>query len=101
MIRSNIHKAIVKVEHEDRYLIRFYKDVSFLQKSELQKIFISIPENSTVVIDGSNGVFVDDDIVDLIEEFIKRGKTLGINVQLKTSALSLCPFFKEVDHGKN
>lgn len=101
VIRSNIHKAIVKVEHEDRYLIRFYKDVSFLQKSELQKIFISIPENSTVVIDGSNGVFVDDDIVDLIEEFIKRGKTLGINVQLKTSALSLCPFFKEVDHGKN
>jgi hypothetical protein len=42
------------------------------------------------------GVFVDDDIIDVIEEFIKRGQTMGISVQLKKSSLALCPIFKEV-----
>jgi MFS superfamily sulfate permease-like transporter len=96
VIRSNIHKSIVEVNSENRYLIRFYKDVSFLQKAELQQIFLSIPENANVVIDGSQGVFVDDDILDVIEEFIKRGQTMGITVQLKKSSLALCPIFKEV-----
>ncbi len=96
VIRSNIHKSIVEVNDNNRYLIRFYKDVSFLQKAELQKILLTIPENASVVIDGSQGVFVDDDILDVIEEFIKRGETMGIKVQLKKSSLSLCPIFKEV-----
>ena len=96
VIRSNIHKSIVEVNADNRYLIRFYKDVSFLQKAELQKIFLTIPENANVVIDGSQGVFVDDDIIDVIEEFIKRGQTMGITVQLKKSSLALCPIFKEV-----
>jgi hypothetical protein len=96
VIRSNIHKSIVEVNDDNRYLIRFYKDVSFLQKAELQKILLTIPENASVVIDGSQGVFVDDDILDVIEEFIKRGERMGIKIQLKKSSLSLCPIFKEV-----
>ena len=96
VIRSNIHKSIVQVQEGNRHLIRFHKDVSFLQKSELQKMFMAIPENSSVVIDGSNGVFVDDDIIDLIEEFMKRGETMAINVKLKKSSLALCSIFKEV-----
>lgn len=96
VIRSNIHKSIVMVHEENRYLIRFHKDVSFLQKPELQKFFGGINEGASVVIDGSNAVFVDEDIVDAIEEFIKRGQSQGISVQLKKSALALCPLFKEV-----
>jgi MFS superfamily sulfate permease-like transporter len=94
VLKSNIHKSIVLVNEETLYLVKFYKDVSFLQKTTLQKIFSSIPEGSSVVLDGSNGVFVDDDIQDLIEEFIKRGANSGIKIELKKSSLALCPLFK-------
>lgn len=96
VIYSNIHKSIVLVHEDNCYLVRFHKDVSFLQKPELQKIFGGINQGASVVIDGSNAVFVDEDIIDTIEDFIKRGQAQGINVQLKKSSLALCPLFKEI-----
>jgi MFS superfamily sulfate permease-like transporter len=95
VIRSNIKKSIVLVHEEDEYLIRFYKDVSFLQKSSLIKIFSQIPSGSSVIIDGSKSILIDDDIVDLIEDFQKRAKVMDMAVFLKKSTLALCPLFKE------
>lgn len=94
VMRSNIHKSVVMVNEGDNFLIRFHKDVSFLQKSILLKMLEGIPENSAVIIDGSKGVFVDDDISDLIEDFIKRSTLSNISVELKKSPVALCPLFK-------
>lgn len=101
VIKSNMHKSIVMVREDELYLIKFYKDVSFLQKATLQKFLGSIPENSSVILDGSTSVFVDEDIVDVIEDFMKRGKCSGINVELKKSSLALCPLFQERLNGTN
>jgi MFS superfamily sulfate permease-like transporter len=101
VFKSNIHNSIVMVQEKDLYLIRFYKDVSFLQKAKLQKLLNEIPENSTLILDGSNTVYVDNDIVDLIEEFSRRSQNLNIRVDLKKSALALCPIFREENNGKN
>ncbi len=95
VIRSSIHKSMVMVKDSENVLIRFHKDVSFLQKRALTKMFLQVPEGSNVVIDGSHGVFIDSDIEDLIEEFVVRSKTDNINVSLKKSSLSLSPLFKE------
>lgn len=99
VFKSNLHKSIVMVSEGSDYLIRFYKDVSFLQKSLLLKMLQNIPDNSSVVIDGSKNVFVDEDITDLIEDFMKRAANSGINVQLKKSTLALSPFFREENNG--
>jgi MFS superfamily sulfate permease-like transporter len=96
VIRSNIHQSMVLVQEKNLFLIRFFKDVSFLQKAELQKMFAKITPGSTVIIDGSNSVFVDDDIIDSIEEFMKRAESIGIDVRLKKSSLAICSIFKEV-----
>ncbi len=101
VLKSNIHKAVVMVKDENLYLIRFHKDVSFLQKAHLQKIIRSIPSGSAVLIDGSNSVFVDNDIVDLIEDFMTKGPSVGVTVTLKKSSLALCPLFKEENNGKS
>jgi MFS superfamily sulfate permease-like transporter len=93
VIRSNMHQAIVRVEDLETILIRFHKDVSFLQKSKLVELFREIPEGKTVMIDGTN-VFVDDDIIELIEDFMKRASSRGITVILKKSSLALTPLFK-------
>ncbi len=90
---------MVIVRDENLFLIRFHKDVSFLQKASIQKMLRSIPAGSSVLIDGSNSVFVDNDIVDLVEDFIEKGKATGITVTLKKSPLALSPLFKETQNG--
>ncbi len=95
VIKTNLHKAVVMVQDDTMYLIRFHKDVSFLQKASLQKMLRSLPEGSSVLIDGTNSVFVDNDIVDVLEEFVKRAPANGIRVTLKKSSLAICPLFKE------
>jgi len=95
VLKSNMHKSIVMVEEGNQKLIRFHKDVSFLQKSTLNELLKNITSGTHVIIDGSKGVFVDDDIVVIIEDFIKRSEELNIKVELKKSSLSLCSLFKE------
>jgi MFS superfamily sulfate permease-like transporter len=95
ILKSNLHNSIVMAQEDNLYLIRFYKDVSFLQKSNLQNKILAIPEKSTVIIDGSNGVFVDNDIIDVLEDFLKRAESLEIKVEIKKSPLAMSPFFKE------
>ncbi len=99
VVKTNLHKAVVLVQDETMFLIRFHKDVSFLQKSSLQQMLRSLPEGSTVMIDGSQSVYVDNDIVDLLEEFVRRAPAAGISVTLKKSSLALCALFKEERHG--
>lgn len=99
VIRSSIHKAIVMVNEGNDYLIRFHKDVSFLQKTVLMEMFDKIPGNSTVVIDGSKNVYVDHDIEEQIEDFVLRSKLSNIKVDLKKSTLALSPLFKAGQNG--
>jgi MFS superfamily sulfate permease-like transporter len=98
VIRSNMHKSVVMVKDEESILIRLYKDVSFMQKSALNKMFNEIPDNSTVIIDGRD-VFVDEDIVEMIEDFIRRAPVRNIKVELKKSSLAISRLFKEEIYG--
>lgn len=99
VIRSSIHKSIVMVHEGRDYLIRFHKDVSFLHKRVLIEMFDQIPQNSNVVIDGSKNVYVDNDIEELIEDFILRSHLNSVRVDLKKSTLALSPLFREEKHG--
>lgn len=94
VLRSNQHKSIVMVKDGDNYLIKFYKDVTFLQKSMLLSTLKQIPENASVVIDGSKNIYVDDDIAEVIDDFVKRSQMNGIKVELKKSTLALSPIFR-------
>src|SRR5690606_32241855 len=94
VIRSNMHKAIVVVKEESNYLVKFHKDISFLQKRFLLQKLENIPSGSSVVIDGSATVHVDEDIIGVIEDYVKHCEFSGIKVELKKSPLSLCTLFK-------
>lgn len=95
VIKSSIHKSIVMVNEGNQYLIRFHKDVSFLQKGEMIKMFDQIPVGASLVIDGSRSVYVDDDITDLIDDYMRRAEANSISVELKKSSLALSAAFKE------
>lgn len=83
ILRTNFRAALLLVNDGKDYLLKLRKDVSFLNKSTLRKIFLSIPSNSTLLIDGSEAQFVDQDIKEAIRDFIETSKAKQIQVEFK------------------
>lgn len=94
ILRNNMHRSIVVVKDEGSFLIRFHKDTSFLHKAFLIKTLNRIPNNSEVIIDGEK-VFLDEDIIELLEDFIQMSSKRNITVQLEKSNLSVNRLFKD------
>ena len=87
ILRTNFKEAIIMVSQGNSYLLKLTKDVSFLNKAHLRSKLQSIPNNSEVVIDGSQSHFIDHDIKETIEDFIKAGVTKNITVDLKKNSI--------------
>ena len=83
VLRSNHHSAFTIVSQESLYLIRFNKDVSFLNKSELKGLLLSVPSSSTLYIDGIKSATIDHDIRDLLIDFKRSAKYKRIHVEFK------------------
>jgi MFS superfamily sulfate permease-like transporter len=83
ILKTNFKESVIFVNTGDDYLVRFTKDVSFLNKATLRNAFLSIPANSSVVIDGTQAHFIDNDIKDTIADFIETSKAKNIQVELK------------------
>lgn len=83
VIRANHHEAITVVS-QDRYcLMRFNKDATFVNKSELRNKLRKVPENTHLIIDGSRALYIDRDIYDLVEEFEKGATHKQIAIEYK------------------
>lgn len=94
VVVSNYRSAVVLVNTDNDYLIRFNKDTSFLNKATLKNILHSIPENSSVFIDGTRPVHIDNDIVEMIEDYVDSAPNKNITVEVQKSPHSLTPYFK-------
>lgn len=82
VIRTNHHSAMTVVNQDDYYLIRFNKDVSFVNKTELKDKLSNIPPNSNLIIDGKKAVFIDSDIYDVVADFVESAHHRNITVEL-------------------
>jgi MFS superfamily sulfate permease-like transporter len=94
VLKTNFHKALFCVSEDNNYLIRLTKDVSFLNKALLRQTFHNIPDGSFVIIDGSRSAFIDQDILELINDFRESANIRKIEVELKQSIGSSNPLFK-------
>lgn len=83
VIRTNHHSALTLVNQDDHYLLRFNKDLSFVNKTELKEKLASIPPDSNLIIDGTKAIFIDNDIYDVIADFKQSAKFNNISVELK------------------
>jgi MFS superfamily sulfate permease-like transporter len=83
VLRSNFRTSVFVVKDELRYLVRFRKEVSFLNKAYVKKIFEQMPDNVAVLIDATKSEFIDKDIVELVNDFIVNAETRGIRVYIK------------------
>lgn len=94
ILRSKSVKAMVLVNEGNHYLLRFYKDVSFLNKPILTRLLKSVPAHSKLLLDGGHGTYIDADIIDLLEDFLETAKLRHIDVEIRKSPLAINPFFK-------
>ena len=95
VLKSNSYQTVILVQDKDQFLLRFLKDVSFLQKPKVKELLNSIPDEAIVAIDGSTNIYVDNDIISLIEEFVEKRAALNKKVEIVKSSLALCPYFKK------
>jgi MFS superfamily sulfate permease-like transporter len=83
VIRANYHSSITMRNEGNQYVIQFHKDVSFLNKALLRNLLLSIPENSSLVVDCSKSQFVDHDIMETVMDYIKAAPDDNIVVEKK------------------
>ena len=83
VIKTNFHRAITMTEHHGNYLIRLHKDVSFLNKAFLLKKLEDIPEGSNVIIDATRANFIDNDIREVLNDFIESGFSKNIEITVE------------------
>jgi MFS superfamily sulfate permease-like transporter len=85
LIRSNFKSAIMVVNDENKYLVRFRKDISFLNKPIVKEKLESVPPNAYVLIDITRSDFIDKDIIDVVNEFLHHAHLKNIRVEIKKS----------------
>jgi MFS superfamily sulfate permease-like transporter len=86
LIRSNFRSAVMVVNDENKYLVRFRKDISFLNKPIVKEKLESVPPNSYVLIDTTRADFIDKDIIDVVNEFLHHAHLKNIRVEVKKSS---------------
>lgn len=97
VLKANMHQAIKFTEtDENKFYISLEKDVSFLNKAFLRKHLQRIPKYSEVVFDETSSIFIDDDILETIEDFKKTALTEGIKIEIKQPLDSKNTKFGEV-----
>jgi len=85
IIRGNYKSSITLVVNGNEYLIRIYKDLSFIHKYELKRVFDNIPDGANLHLDLSRIGFIDLDNAEIINDFLSTAKYKDITVTIKLS----------------
>lgn len=88
ILKGNMRLAYFfkKEQHRDGDVIHIdlAQEVSFLNKAAIKQTLADLPENSNVVIDAGNTVYIDYDVLQLIRDFVNQGaKDKNVHVRLK------------------
>ena len=83
VIRTNHHESITVVSQDLNYLFRFTKDASFVNKNEFRRKLRELPNNSHLVIDGTRALFIDRDIMEIVDDFRQLAPYKNIEIELK------------------
>ena len=83
IIRANHHDAITVVHQDNCYLMRFNKDASFVNKSELRTRLRAVPEGAHLIVDGTRALYIDRDIREVLNDFQQLAPFKNITVEAR------------------
>ena len=104
VLKGNLKRAynFRKEEYEDGDVIHIdlAQEVSFLNKAAIKSTLSEIPENSKVVINAQDTVYIAHDILDLIREF-KTTRAIDENIKVKLKGFKKAYELENSDGFKN
>jgi MFS superfamily sulfate permease-like transporter len=87
ILRNNFRNAYFakKAEGIDghHFTITLAEEVSFLNKGSIMQMLEEIPDNSSVLIDGSQSAFIDYDVLELVSDFVQTSSRRNITVEVR------------------
>lgn len=83
VLRSYHRRAITIVNDGDNWLMRFNKDMSFVNRASLRNALTEIPNNSHLIIDGTKALYIDRDIYETIEDFAASAEYRGMTMEYR------------------
>ncbi|MBU3741185.1 MAG: SulP family inorganic anion transporter [Candidatus Kapabacteria bacterium] len=99
VMRANDHAAFTVVNDGKNHLIRFNKDVSFINKSRLKDILRSIPDDAFLIVDGAKALCIDHDVYEMIAEFEQAASFRNIHIEYHNYHGKERPWRKRRSHG--
>jgi MFS superfamily sulfate permease-like transporter len=87
VVQANFQAAITLTRNGNHYLLRLQKDVSFLNKALLRDYLSRIEEDGYVIIDGSRAQFIDQDILEALDDFVAAAAA-DSNITIETKNLN-------------
>jgi MFS superfamily sulfate permease-like transporter len=94
VIKTNFKSAVFVMNDENDFILKFTKDVSFLNKSSLRKALEKIPAGASLMIDGGNAEFIDQDIISILEDYKSEALSKKISLEFKRSNRAMNSFFR-------
>ncbi len=85
VLKSNYNSAVFVINDGKNYLFRLRKDITYLSKPIVKRKLETVPAGSSVLIDLTRAEFIDQDIIDTINEFSEHAPLKNIMVQIKKS----------------
>jgi MFS superfamily sulfate permease-like transporter len=87
ILRSNYKRAYFFHKEEyhagEKITIQLAEEVSFLNKGSIALTLDHLPENSTVIIDGTKSHSIDMDVLEMLHDFKNTAELKNINLELK------------------
>ena len=83
VIHTNHHEGITVVSKDLDYLFQFTKNASFINKSEFRRKLRDLPNDAQVLVDGTRALFIDHDIMEILEDFRQLAPYKNIRIELK------------------
>ncbi len=87
ILRNNFRNAYFAKKSEGtdghHFTITLAEEVSFLNKGSILQMLTEIPDNSSVLIDGSQSAYIDYDILELVSDFVETAARRNITVEIR------------------
>ena len=81
VMRTNQRAAITVVNDGESWLMRFNKDMSFVNKAELKNRLRAVPDRVRLIVDGTKALYVDGDVYETLREFETAASFRGIEIE--------------------
>jgi MFS superfamily sulfate permease-like transporter len=98
ILRDTFHPLYLAVQEGNRLTIRFEKDLTFIQKYELNQLLKNIPTHATLILDFSNVDFIDEAISTLLTRFIQQAPQRCITLNIETGKNTAAGHLSDLVH---